>query len=171
MFLPPIISSLCFSRTSVLPPGHCAETLTSAAPSLWEGSNVRVASGSGREHRLPLIPQKSLSMCSSTCQPVGTFPHRATPTSRRGVNSVLWTVLGLFTLGTNRSLIAEAGGAVPRSLESRVTFSLQLRPHNPTLFLAHTPPTFSPFLVVTNMSHVYVMLPSWVQVKDTCKTD
>lgn len=76
----------------------------------------------GDADRRPLITQTSLSMCSSTCQPVGTSPDTAAPASRRGVGSVLWAVLGLFTLGTNRSLIAEAGGAVPRSPDSSSQF-------------------------------------------------
>lgn len=152
-----------------------AETVTSSALRilLWKGSNVQVASGAGRETgcvRLP--PQRSLNTSASTLQPVGSCPHAAMPTSSRGgVSSALWTVLSLFTLDTSRSLIAEAGGAGPRSPDSRLTFSFPFRPRTVVLSRAHSIPVFSPLLVVTNVSHTHIVLSSWVQFKDTCKID
>lgn len=146
--------------------------MTSTAHSLWEGSNVQVASGAGRETGCVwLTPQRSLSTSASTLQPVGSCPHAAMPSSRGGVASALWTVLGLFTLDTNRPLIAEAGGAGQRSPDSRLTFSFRFRPHTVVLSRAHTIPIFSPLLVVTNVSHAHIVLPSWVQFNDTYKID
>lgn len=104
--------------------------------------------------------KRSLSTSASTLQPVGSCPHAAMPTSRGGVTSALWTVLRLFTLGTNRSLIAETGGAGPRCPDCRITLSLQFRPRTVLLSCAHTPPIFSPFLVVTDMSHAHTVLSS-----------
>lgn len=137
--------------------------MTSAAHSLWKGSNVQGC--------VWLPPQRSPNTSASTLQPVGSCPHAAVPTSRGSVSSTLWTVLGLFTLDTNRSLIAGAGGAGPRSTDSRLTFSFRFRPRTVVMSRAHRIPIFSPLLVVTNVSHAHIVFSSWEQFKDTCKID